>query len=150
MPPFIEAGRRRASARLAGVSPGTEPGAHSVDTGNCRRMPKSRWILPEPELHLGADVVVPDLAGWRKEALPRLPEIAYFRLAPAWLCEVLSASTETLDRGKKMATFARHGVRDVWFIDPADRTLEAFANDGGVFCPAGTFRGSARVRVPPF
>lgn len=112
--------------------------------------PGGWWILPEPELHLGADVVVPDLAGWRKEALPRLPEIAYFTLAPAWVCEVLSASTEALDRGEKMAIFARHGVRDAWLIDPAERTLEAFANDGGAFRPAGTSRGSARVRVPPF
>jgi Uma2 family endonuclease len=109
------------------------------------------WLIsPEPELHLRAEVVAPDVAGWRKEALPRLPDIAYFTPATAWVCEALSDSNETLDRGKKMAIYARHGVRDVWLIDPAERELEAFVNDDGVFRPAGAFRGPVRVRVPPF
>jgi len=33
------------------------------------------WIiLDEPELHLGADIVVPDLAGWRRTRLPSVPD----------------------------------------------------------------------------
>lgn len=114
--------------------------------------PGGWWILPEPEIHLeaGEVVVVPDLAGWRKEALPALPEGAYFTLAPAWVCEVLSASTEVVDRGKKMTIHARHGVRDAWLVDPGLRRLEAFVNDQGVWRPAGTWRGAERVRASPF
>jgi Uma2 family endonuclease len=44
-------------------------------------------------LHLGLDIVVPDLAGWRRERLPHLPKAAFFSLAPDWICEVLSPST---------------------------------------------------------
>ena len=50
-------------------------------------------ILFEPELHLGPRVVVPDIAGWRREWMPALPETAYFETAPDWVCEVLSPST---------------------------------------------------------
>ncbi len=39
-------------------------------------------IIGEPELHLGNDVLVPDLAGWRRSRMPTLPDTAYFALAP--------------------------------------------------------------------
>src|SRR5512142_1943672 len=55
------------------------------------------WIiLDEPELHLGGNVLVPDLAGWRRERMPQLPDVAAFELAPDWVCEVLSASTQAI------------------------------------------------------
>lgn len=41
--------------------------------------------LGEPELHLGAEIVVPDLAGWRRERMPEIStELAHFVLAPDW------------------------------------------------------------------
>ena len=43
-----------------------------------RQGPGGWWILDEPELHLGYDILVPDLAGWRRERMPTLPETAYF------------------------------------------------------------------------
>jgi Uma2 family endonuclease len=67
-------------------------------------------ILDEPELHLGPDVLVPDLAGWRRERLPALPDEAYFTLAPDWVCEVLSPSTMALDRTRKLAVYVREQV----------------------------------------
>src|SRR5688572_13466667 len=51
--------------------------------------PGGWWILDEPELHFGNDVVVPDLAGWRVERMPQVPRTAAIELAPDWLCEVL-------------------------------------------------------------
>src|SRR6185503_17557356 len=59
-------------------------------------------ILDEPEVHLGEHVLVPDLAGWRRERMPALPEAAYFELAPDWVCEVLSPGTQAIDRADKM------------------------------------------------
>ena len=57
------------------------------------------WIfLDEPELHFGEDVVVPDLAGWRRSRMPELPDLPYLDLAPDWICEVLSPSTVRVDR----------------------------------------------------
>src|SRR4051812_44978930 len=52
--------------------------------------PGGWWIVVEPELRFGADVVVPDLAGWRRERLPTWPDVPFFTLAPDWVCEVLS------------------------------------------------------------
>jgi Uma2 family endonuclease len=72
--------------------------------------PGGWWILFEPELHFGEDVVVPDLGGWRRERLPAIPDTAFFSLAPDWVCEVLSPSTERIDRGRKLRIYAGAGV----------------------------------------
>jgi len=114
------------------------------------------WIiLPEPELHFGPEddkgVLVPDLAGWRRERLPRLPDEAFFRLAPDWVCEVLSPSTEAHDREKKMAVYAREGVRHAWLIDPLVRTLEVFAlGEKGKWVLSAVYSDAALVRAEPF
>ena len=109
------------------------------------------WIiLDEPELHLGGDVLVPDLAGWRRERMPELPDVAAFELAPDWVCEVLSLSTEAVDRAEKLPIFQREQVSHVWLIDPSVRTLEAFALDSAGYRLLGTWREDALVRVPPF
>ena len=81
-------------------------------------------ILLEPELHFARNVVVPDLAGWRRERMPALPETAYFTVAPDWICEVLSPSTAMLDRAKKLRVYAEAGVEYAWLVDPIVRTLE--------------------------
>ena len=110
------------------------------------------WILPEPELHLdGPGIpIAPDLAGWRRERMPRLPDEAAIVLAPDWICEVLSASTEAYDRGPKMDTYARHAVMHAWLVDPEEHTLEAYLNDAGVWRPLGRWQGDANVRVARF
>ena len=94
--------------------------------GKGRGGPGGWWIIDEPELHFGGDVLVPDLAGWRRERMAELPETAYFTLAPDWVCEVLSASTRRLDLHEKRPIYAREGVPHLWLVDPTDHTLEAF------------------------
>jgi Uma2 family endonuclease len=109
------------------------------------------WIfIDEPELHIGPQVVVPDIAGWRRERLPRLPETAYLEIAPDWVCEVLSQSTETYDRDAKRRIYAEAGVGFLWLIDPRVRLLEVFALAGGKWLLTGTFRDSDEVSAPPF
>lgn len=111
------------------------------------------WLfLLEPELHLEAPgrPIDPDLAGWRREPMPVLPRTASTRLAPDWLCEVLSPSTETYDRGPQMETYARAGVPHVWLVDPEARTLEAYLNDAGTLRPLGRWQGTGRVPAAPF
>ncbi len=70
------------------------------------------------------NVLVPDWAGWRRSRMPRLPDTAYFPLAPDWICEIISPSTASLDRVKKLAIYAREGVAHAWLVDPIARTLE--------------------------
>ncbi|MEA2625799.1 MAG: hypothetical protein QOD06_1844, partial [Candidatus Binatota bacterium] len=93
--------------------------------------PGGWWILMEPELHLGQDVLVPDLAGWRRERMPKFPNVAAFTLAPDWLCEVISPSTARLDRSRKMRVYAREGVAHLWLVDPLARILEIYRLENG-------------------
>lgn len=106
-------------------------------------------ILDEPELHLGNDVLVPDLAGWRRERMPEVPDVAAFELAPDWVAEILSPSTAT-DRADKLPIYAREQVRHAWLLDPRLQTLEAFALREARYELIGTWRGNAIARVSPF
>jgi Uma2 family endonuclease len=112
--------------------------------------PGGWWILDEPELHLGADVLVPDLAGWRRSRMPKYPDCAYFTLSPDWLCEVLSPSTSRLDRVQKLAVYARERLPHAWLIDPLARTLEVLGLDGARWTILATHAGTEVVRAEPF
>lgn len=107
-------------------------------------------ILDEPELHLGSDVVVPDLAGWRRTRMPELPDAAAFELAPDWICEVLTPSSAAIDRAEKMPIYARENVGFVWLVDPIARTLEGLRLEAGRWVVLGTWRDDAKLRVEPF
>jgi Uma2 family endonuclease len=132
----------RASSRLGGELDGP------FDQG--RGGPGGWWILDEPELHLGPQVLVPDLAGWRRERMPKLPETAWFELAPDWVCEVMSPSTARIDRVEKLPIYAAAGVGHVWLIDPILRTLEAFALHEAQWLLLGVREGTDQVSLPPF
>jgi Uma2 family endonuclease len=101
-------------------------------------------------LHLGEDVLVPDLAGWRRERMPQMPHAPAFTLAPDWVCEVLSPSTLTLDRDKKRKAYAREGVPHLWLVEPLEQSLETYGLEGGRWVRQGTWRGAATVRAQPF
>jgi Uma2 family endonuclease len=118
--------------------------------------PGGWWILFEPELHLprkrgkGFNALVPDLAGWRKERMPALPQEAAFTLPPDWICEVRSISTAKNDLKKKLPEYARHGVPYVWYTDPDARTLSIFKLAGGLYQLVITHSDDDRVRAEPF
>lgn len=111
------------------------------------------WVLlDEPELHFGEepDILVPDLAGWSRERMPQLPDLPFLELAPDWVCEVLSPSTERIDRTKKRAIYAREGVGHLWFLDPEPKLLEVFALERGGYRLVDTWAEQAVVNAPPF
>jgi Uma2 family endonuclease len=112
--------------------------------------PGGWWILVEPEIHLGPEVVVPDLAGWRKERLPALPDDAWIGLAPDWVCEILSPSTAQADRGIKVPLYAGYGVCHCWLVDPMVKTLEAFELKDEQWVLLATLKEDDVVRLPPF
>lgn len=114
--------------------------------------PGGWWFLPEPELHLGRDVLVPDLAGWRRERMPQRPSARapFVPLAPDWVCEVLSPSTARVDRHRKLPVYFREGVTHAWLIDPLARTLEVFRRDEGGWARTATHAGDVPVRAEPF
>jgi Uma2 family endonuclease len=109
------------------------------------------WIfMVEPELHLGSDVVVPDLAAWRRSRLPSLPETAWLDVAPDWVCELLSSSTQTWDRGPKRRIYADAGVPHLSLVDPVGQFIEGFTLVDGHWLLLGTISGEDPVRLPPF
>jgi len=109
------------------------------------------WIiLIEPEIGLGEDIVVPDLAGWKRERIPASEEHNWISVCPDWICEILSPGTARTDRVKKMRVYARHELAHLWLIDPIDKTLEAYRFQSGSFMVAGVYGENEKVRLEPF
>jgi len=127
-------------------------GALEPSFGHGRGGPGGWIILDEPELHLGLepDILVPDLAGWRRERMPVVPDAAFCTLPPDWVCEVLSASTHKLDRSKKLPVYQRERVAHVWLVDPIARTLEIFRLDGDSYRFIVTYADDEPCRAEPF
>jgi Uma2 family endonuclease len=114
--------------------------------------PGGWWIIVEPEIHFIRDteVLVPDIAGWRRECLPKIPDDQRFEVPPNWVCEVLSPSTTKKDRVEKMPVYARYGVAFLWLVDPLARTLETYELQEGKWIVGGMFKDDDTVRVAPF
>jgi Uma2 family endonuclease len=112
--------------------------------------PGGWWILDEPELHLRDDVLVPDVAGWRRERMPELPDVVGFTLTPDWVCEVISPSTARIDRGRKMRIYARESVAHLWIVDPLAQTVECYRLDGGSWVVDRIHEGNSPLRAVPF
>ncbi len=118
--------------------------------GQGRGGPGGWIILDEPELHLDPHILVPDLAGWRRERMPTLPSTAWFTLAPDWVCEVLSPSTAIVDRTRKQDIYREHGIPWLWFVDPTARTIEVLSRAEHGWMVTGTFGGEGEKRIQPF
>ena len=114
--------------------------------------PGGWWILVEPEIHFVRDtqVAVPDLAGWRRERMPRLPEGHRFEIVPDWVCEILSPGTARKDRSLKLPLYAHHGISHVWLVDPLARSLEAYELRGEQWNLLGVLHDDALVTLSPF
>lgn len=107
-------------------------------------------ILFEPECHLNADIVVPDIAGWRKTTMPGLPETAWFGIRPDWVCEVISPSTAKFDKGIKREIYAREEVGHYWMVDPIAKMIEVFELDEGRWVLVAAVSDDQIVHLPPF
>jgi Uma2 family endonuclease len=138
----------RPSLRHASAS--SQLGGVLVPAYGQNQPPGGWWILFEPELHFGGDVLVPDLAGWRRERMPAIPDTAFASLAPDWVCEVLSPSTVRIDRGRKLRIYAAAGVAHAWLVNPAERTLEVLRLRDGAWTIVAVCTGSETVRLEPF
>lgn len=109
------------------------------------------WIiLDEPELHLGGDVLVPDLAGWRRTTLPELPDVAFLTVRPDWVAEVLSPATQRKDRTLKVPLYREQGVSHVWLVEPTAQTVEVYRLHAEGYLLVGSYGGESLVRIEPF
>jgi Uma2 family endonuclease len=120
--------------------------------GRGRGGPGGWWIIDEPEVHfvLDTEVMVPDIAGWRKKRMPSPPEGHKIQVVPDWVCEVFSPSTKSTDREEKMPLYAHYGVRFAWLVDPKTHTLETYKLTDFKWKPLGIFRDDDTVCVVPF
>lgn len=112
--------------------------------------PGGWWIFDEPELHLDGDVLVPDLAGWKRERMPGEADVVGVTIVPDWVCETVSPSTERFDRRVKLPRYAAAGVAYLWVVDPVQRTLDVLRSVRGTWRSLETHAGAARVSAPPF
>jgi Uma2 family endonuclease len=69
------------------------------------------------------------------------------RGAPDWVAEVLSPSTASHDRTLKLSAYERAGVREVWLIDPVDRTLTIYQLEAGYYGRATTLELKGRTQL---
>ena len=115
-----------------------------------RSGPGGWWILDEPELHLVGDVLVPDIAGWRRERLHEIPDLPAMTLAPDWVCEVLSPSTEQFDLLQKMPRYAMARVEHLWIVAPDRKTVEVHARLDREWVLLEAHHGAAIISAPPF
>jgi Uma2 family endonuclease len=109
------------------------------------------WVfIDEPELHFGMQVLVPDLASWKRERATFSPDESKTQIAPDWVCEVLSPSTAKLDRGRKSNLYALAGIGFYWILDPANRTIEASRLAEGRWLLVGSAGTGEMVSLEPF
>jgi Uma2 family endonuclease len=107
-------------------------------------------IIAEPEIALGENILVPDLAGWKKERFPIEEPHNWISVTPDWVCEILSPATAQVDRTEKMPIYAQHRVLHAWLIDPILKTLEVFRFESGRWIVLGAYAKSAKVHAEPF
>jgi Uma2 family endonuclease len=149
----IVEGELYTSPRPAGPHERAAGGIHSrlrfsFDDGDG---PGGWWIAIEPELHLGGDILVPDVGGWRRERVPSYPiGGAAAEVRPDWICEVVSPSTGRFDRMRKLPAYARHGVAYAWIVDPLQRTIEAFRLQGERWLLIAVYGGDEPAHIEPF
>ena len=120
--------------------------------GRGRNGPGGWTIILEPEIHFrrNVEVLVPDIAAWRRERLPEVPADQRFEVVPDWVCEVLSPTTAGTDRDLKMRVYARYGVPYAWLVDPREQRVEAYALQAGEWQRTATISGETPIRAAPF
>jgi Uma2 family endonuclease len=113
--------------------------------------PGGWWILVEPGIEIPrSPEFSPDLAGWRRERLPHLPDDEPIGVVPDWICEVLSPSTRGYDLLVKRRFYAEIGVGHLWYVDPDVQSLTVSRLVDGKWLELGVHGPAEKVRVEPF
>jgi Uma2 family endonuclease len=108
------------------------------------------WIELEPEVRFGDRLFDPDLAGWRIDRVPELPDDNPITHTPDWCCEILSPSTAKDDVRTKLPGYVAAGVPYVWIVEPSLHLIQVFAGQGGQPTLVATASDEPAARLPPF
>jgi len=113
------------------------------------------WIIPEINVHYGEhQCPCHDLAGWRKERLPKRPS-GIMEMTPDWVCEIVSPGHERKDMFYNFMLLQSYAVPYYWIISPEDKTIIAYhlvgENYHSVFSiECNKPEDLKKVRIPPF
>ncbi len=118
---------------------------------NGRGGPGGWWILVEPGIELpNTSEIAPDLAGWRRERMPELPEDTSITVVPDWVCEILSPTNRRHELLVKKPYYARVGVSFLWLVDREARALSAHRLENGLWVELSSWGDETEARIPPF
>ncbi len=112
--------------------------------------PGGWWILTEADAMFGADLLRPDVAGWRRERLPTLPDAPAIDLTPDWVCEIISKSNPGQDRIWKKRIYHRFGVPHYWLLDPAEESLTVYRWQEDGYLEVLVAARTERIHAEPF
>jgi Uma2 family endonuclease len=113
--------------------------------------PGGWWIITEPGIELpNTPEISPDVAGWRRDRLPKLPRKEPIRVVPDWVCEILSPTTRRHDMLHKLPYYARIGVPSMWLVDLEARVLTVQRLESGRWVTIGAYSDETEVRIEPF
>ena len=96
------------------------------------------------------DVLQPDLVYFSAARRHLVSANAPIRFAPDLAVEVISPSTESTDRGKKLQTFARFGVSEYWIVDPTAPSIEVLRLTSGAYRLHGKAGSGERAQSAAF
>jgi Uma2 family endonuclease len=107
--------------------------------------------LPEPGIEVpGSPEFSSDVAGWRRQRLPELPQDGPIQTVPDWLCEIHSPNTRGYDLLKKRPFYARIGVAWLWYVDVEARTVTVSKLVDGAWLEAAVHGEDEHARLQPF
>lgn len=101
-------------------------------------------------VQLGAELFRPDVAGWRRERLPEGLKGRPVTIRPDWICEILSPSTENVDRVDKLQSYFQAGLPHYWLADPIEKILEVYRRTELAFALVLTAKSGQTIRAEPF
>jgi Uma2 family endonuclease len=94
-------------------------------------------------------IVQPDLLFIDHERLDMLTDRG-MEGPPTLAVEILSPSSNRIDRVRKLGIYAQHGIPYYWIVDPQTRYIEAYELTGSVYELTGYLQGTASGPLPPF
>ena len=84
-------------------------------------------------VHLTRNDYEPDICFFSKDKTAQFRPGQLLFPAPDFIVEILSPTTETVDRTLKMTDYAAHGVTEYWIIDPVQQSVEQYFLENGDF-----------------
>lgn len=112
--------------------------------------PGGWWLANEVDMQLGKNGVCPDIAGWRREHLPKLPNTRPIKVRPDWVCEILSPSNPQHDQVVKLALYHQYRIPHYWIVDTERQILTVYRWLEAGYLTALTASAEQTVHAEPF